>query len=916
MRIMATEGYEDFKYLSGVTILGTEVTLPIEIKGSEVTVKVEITNPSIAVDVNNFPSEYPLPTSQISDLQQVTITDIVAGLVIPVNIENPSIDVNVQNVVEIKNQVDSETGNPIPLDIKIVSSGIVLDVNITNPDIDVNVQNFPTEYPLPDTQISDLKNVSIESIAAGVVFDVNITNAQINVNVVNEVPIKNVTDPDTGDPIPLDIKIVSAGIVLDVNITNTSINVEVNNFPSEYPLPSDQISDLQNVTIQNIAAGVVIPISIEEANATVNIQGDVNSTIAGIVAGVVIPIKIDSVEDGVVFDIHIASVEAGVVFDVNITNTSLTVVIDTSSGPVDVHIKSQETAIQITGDVNITNTSVNVNVLGGELDVNVGTFPFEKASENILENPGFETGDLTGWSGNKPSLLSVVTSPVYGGSYACKITPDGAATSLYPEKMFFCQPGQKVMFSGFVRREAGITIIQVRFPFYTSEGKLIQEPIFEITPDSADVWTSFRITAEAPDGAVYFRVAIVAYNTDSSSAVYVDSLYVPRMVLVGHSTEIPVNMNIASQSVDIEVVIKSSNVTLDVNITGSDVDIPVVINAQNVTLDVNIVGQDQDINVKITGQEVTLNVSIEGMASVSIDNATVYLNVQNEKITGTTVAFDNTANATTLIDTYDGYGIYLRNIRGGLLAIALKVKELSGTDQKLTICFAINPLAPPIYKKTVTIPANADGIVGTFYIFDLWWDYDTMFVYIESTNSNVQIYAESGVWGSYAYKKVANQFNSISYAIGIQIKTYGGSFKHIPVSGTVNTINIPNRTSGADSGSVTIDPDTTVTLIEIEGMGKTQFIELCTSDNDDVFRIYIDDKLVWGYSVYFLAEVRNYQNSTFGVRVIRYDTSNNQYVIVLEIPFEFRKSLKITAYAQSYASSHTVSAYVIYSKIC
>ncbi len=48
------------------------------------------------------------------------------------------------------------------------------------------------------------------------------------------------------------------------------------------------------------------------------------------------------------------------------------------------------------------------------------------ASSNLVTNPGFETGNLNGWSCDTGD--SVVTSPVYSGSYALQINPSDSTT--------------------------------------------------------------------------------------------------------------------------------------------------------------------------------------------------------------------------------------------------------------------------------------------------------------------------------------------------------------------------------------------------------------------------------------------------------------------------------------------------------
>lgn len=52
--------------------------------------------------------------------------------------------------------------------------------------------------------------------------------------------------------------------------------------------------------------------------------------------------------------------------------------------------------------------------------------PTPPSGGNLVTNPGFETGDLSGWSCNAPD--TVVTSPVHSGSYALEMVPTDSTT--------------------------------------------------------------------------------------------------------------------------------------------------------------------------------------------------------------------------------------------------------------------------------------------------------------------------------------------------------------------------------------------------------------------------------------------------------------------------------------------------------
>jgi len=129
LRMEATAGTSDaYVYLDEITIdlvgqifkVDGAGNLQINIAAEEVGLLKEGGTVNIAsgtVSVDNFPTEYPLPDTQVSDLKNVTIVNT-------------------------------------PLDVNITNTSLTITGS-------VSVDNFPSEYPLPSSQVSDLKNVTI-----------------------------------------------------------------------------------------------------------------------------------------------------------------------------------------------------------------------------------------------------------------------------------------------------------------------------------------------------------------------------------------------------------------------------------------------------------------------------------------------------------------------------------------------------------------------------------------------------------------------------------------------------------------------------------------------------------------------------------------------------------------------------------
>ena len=80
-------------------------------------------------------------------------------------------------------------------------------------------------------------------------------------------------------------------------------------------------------------------------------------------------------------------------------------------------------------------------------DASAGPAP-AAASGNLLTNPGFESGDLSGWTCDA-GTAAVLTSPVRSGSHSLTGTPSGSATAQCTQTVSV-QPNTAYTFSGYV----------------------------------------------------------------------------------------------------------------------------------------------------------------------------------------------------------------------------------------------------------------------------------------------------------------------------------------------------------------------------------------------------------------------------------------------------------------------------------
>lgn len=360
---------------------------------------------------------------------------------------------------------------------------------------------------------------------------------------------------------------------------------------------------------------------------------------------------------------------------------------------------------------------------------------------------------------------------------------------------------------------------------------------------------------------------------------------------------IQIDVNIAASSVTLNVAITSSSVTLDVNITGS-VTLDVNITGSTVALDVNIKSQTVDLDVNIKSQSVTLNVQVQGQASVSIDNASVYLNVHNQNIKMT--ATGHTSSSPTeyaAIYSATRYFTLFRDMMGLIYRLGIWIRNPTTSDIDITFRLKNSYDAAPLIERTVTVPAGHDGFVYAVTLATdtprIWWHYDTLILEYQPSADGLEI--GKGDWTNFGIG-IAGPTGAHSVAVDLLILLEGGG--SIPVSGTVNTINIPNRTTKV-SFSGTTSAETWVELINEAFIGKIKKIvfraKLYTKLTGSKVRLTIDDNVIFEDEFLSLAES--------GIARIKY-VIRDGFLVEFNNEFPVNNYAKIECYLEYWFSSN------------
>lgn len=316
-------------------------------------------------------------------------------------------------------------------------------------------------------------------------------------------------------------------------------------------------------------------------------------------------------------------------------------------------------------------------------------------------------------------------------------------------------------------------------------------------------------------------------------------------------------------------------------------------------LAVDIVAQTlSQLNVNIAAQTATLDVQVLGTASVSIDAQNVILDVEQKDDLYTYKRMEPDIVTDSEIEAPVGYGVYIdKGCRGILSAFKIYVKNLTGSDQTVTIALRRTPSGADLYEFDIPIPASqTDYDYAPKWYLNIEWNYDSLFWYVKN--------CPSGVW--FAYKYDASAMRGGYKADGVNTRYYFPFVLYInarakntlPISGTVNTIAIPNKASFKKVAGEDVDPGETVTLIDAKGTGSCDYLVLHSYDlphNYGYWIIEVDGKEFINENISTYYTFSGYVVGGHGNKFVCtvYDDTNYQYMFLINMRIQFQRRFTV-----------------------
>lgn len=327
----------------------------------------------------------------------------------------------------------------------------------------------------------------------------------------------------------------------------------------------------------------------------------------------------------------------------------------------------------------------------------------------------------------------------------------------------------------------------------------------------------------------------------------------------------------------------------------------------SIQIDMNIAAQAVDIDIKTSGG---VNLVIDKLTQTAYveDRRTLSNNGETPTWTATT------GNSRT-------GKFFPRGCRGFINTINVYCKDAAAAGGTITVYLSPHPSMGYIASADVTVPAEG-AAAWRSATFNRMWNYDSMFIFIVCSNSNTQ-FARDTV-------EDPDQFFSTDSGATWTAESYRSWFRAVmkamtvgdlPVSGTINTIELLSETSARKAASLAVPATSELFDTTRIGPGEVLFIAWRVSTAEAWSQLYPRLKID-GTEVFPLPnQMTNIEylwlEPGFGVglMVTKEDTTNNVYCICMNIKLPFRRTLQVGFYNGDAAQRTGVVSYIYTKKV-
>jgi len=409
-----------------------------------------------------------------------------------------------------------------------------------------------------------------------------------------------------------------------------------------------------------------------------------------------------------------------------------------------------------------------------------------------------------------------------------------------------------------------------------------------------------QVTIQNVAAGLYIPINIAKVTADLNIANFpseyplpadqVSSLQNVTIQNVAAGLYIPVNIAKATATVDTNAVISGVVAGVYVPITIHSVEAGVV-------FDVNIsnVAEGVVVNVNVTGTP-TVNIQTSSGANIVIDKLTQDAYTERQS----TLANNGDTPAMAAYNLTNKRGKFFpRGCRGFIRHIRIYCDNTDTVAHTFTIKVSPMPGMGPLITKTLSVAAGSSAAWRSVTV-NMFWNYDSMFIWVASdSDSYGRLGYDTGAPYDYYVSTDEVTWTFGSYRYWFQVSLSGETVGDIPVSGTVNTIEVPSVSSVIDSGAKRVNGNTTVSLISISGSGVIEglmhkvWVAAGAPGSHNDWMQFVVDGTVYELNLAYLADFVNYRTDTFSpFSITVYDDTNKVWGVALNKPIKFQRSFE------------------------
>jgi len=231
-----------------------------------------------------------------------------------------------------------------------------------------------------------------------------------------------------------------------------------------------------------------------------------------------------------------------------------------------------------------------------------------------------------------------------------------------------------------------------------------------------------------------------------------------------------------------------------------------------------------------------------------------------------------------------------RGCRGFISNISYYTRKTTAGDVTITFSFSPYPAGPEIFTVSETLPGNTAAGWREITVRKPW-SYDGLFFYMKD-NLYFAYDAEDATKSDEFYSSDAG----VTWGIGVnrmwyRAYIYGQTVGDLPVSGTVNNIQIPNSAASAVVAATSCPTGAETTLKTVYGAGKVLCLEFYGEHSGLEFRIYCDDVCVWDTQFSTLS-TNGFIASTPGTSLTKY-AAGGACTVFITTPFPFLRKFEV-----------------------